>query len=238
MALSVLTPSGNASVVNTSKSDILLPYVDFNTSDVTLDGNADENDFFTFTITTSNGKTIDVAFRHNADTIHAVISSENQGWVAIGWHNETPASTTGAGPMVDANILIGGNNVARDDTGIYGDHNADTENNLVNYTSTVTSNGAKFEFLFPLASPDAKDQPLEVKNYGYFIFATGASSDIDEGHSGDLQAQYVPNVYIESSDKEGYVKKPGGGSAPFADPVLIIASLSAVAIITKLKKKY
>ena len=237
MMLPIFSSSNNALAAGKiSESDILLPYVNFNTTDVTLDGAANEADFFTFTITTSNNKEINVAFRHNGETIHAVLTSNNAGWVAMGWHNAKPASETGAGPMVDANIIIGGSNTARDDTGVYGNHNADTTNNLFNYSSTVTSSGAKFEFLFPLASSDPKDQPLEVKNYGYFIFATGVSANVADAHDGELQSRYVPGVYIESSDKEGF-QKTSGGSAPFADPIFIVASLAVVAIITKLKKR-
>ena len=237
MVLAVISFSALASGSGLSTDQIMLSYVDFNASDVTLDGKADETGFFTFTITTNNGKVINVAFRQNGEDMHVVLTSTNQGWLAIGWHNSKPSSTSGAGPMVDANIITGGNNVARDDTGSYATHSADTTNNIINYTSTVDSSGAKFEFLFPLASTDSVDQPLKVKDYGYFIFAAGISADIEDAHSGSQQAWYVPNVYIQSSDKEAYVKPSGGGSAPFADPTIILASLAVVAVFTKLKKK-
>ena len=66
----------------------------------------------------------------------------------------------------------------------------------------------------------------------------GLSADIEDAHSGSQQAWYVPNVYIQSSEKEAYVKPSGGGSAPFADPAVILASLAVVAVFAKLKKKY
>ena len=238
MALIMLSLSGHASAYGTlSTTDILLPYVNFTTSDVTLDGKADETGFFKFKITFTAGFDIDIALRHNGENIHAVLTSSNPGWLALGWHNVTPASTTGAGPMVDANIVIGGNNMARDDTGAYATHSADSVNNIVSYNSSVTSSGASFEFLFPLASSDQVDQPLSVKNYGYFIAATGISSDVDNNHDGEQQSIYIKDVYVESSEKEGYQKK-SGGSTPFADPAIIVLALGLVAVVAKLKKKY
>ncbi len=237
MALTMLSFSGNVSAYGTlSTSDILLPYSDFTTGDVTFDGKADETGLFKFDITFTNDYTIHVAFRHNGENIHAVLTTNNAGWLALGWDNKTPASTTGAGPMVDANIVIGGNNMSRDDTGSYATHSADATNNNIKSYSTVTSSGASFEFLFPLASSDAVDQPLAVENWGYFIVATGISADVDNGHSGGEQAMYIKDVYIESSAKEGY-KKKSGGSAPFADPAIIALSLGLVAVLATIKRK-
>ena len=237
MILSMMAYSGYVSAGSVSKDKVYIPYVNFDLKDITYDGKADESGFFTFSITTNNGKIIDVAWRQNGVDLHVVLTSTNPGWLAVGWQNKTPSSTTGAGPMVDANIITGGNNVSRDDTGSYGAHDADTTNNIINSFSVANSTGAKFEFTFPLQSPDPVDQALTAKSWGYFIFATGTSANIDDGHGGTQQAWYLPNVYIESSSQEGYKAPSGGGSTPFSSPAVILISLSFIAIFTKLKRK-
>lgn len=238
MVLSMLAFSGGfaTATTGTSTNKIYIPYVNFNVKDINYNGKADENGFFTFSITTASGIVINVAWRQNGVDLHAVLTTTNPGWVALGWHNSTPASTSGSGPMIGANIIIGGNKIARDDTGAAGTHSADTVDNIINYSSTVTSKGAAFEFTFPLASPDPVDQALTVKSWGYFIFATGTSAtNLAAGHDGSLQAMYVPNVYIESSAKEGY--KSPSKSSPFADPAIIVISIGLLAIITKVKRR-
>ena len=237
MAMIMLSFSGNVSAYgSTTAKDVVLPYADFTNSDVTMDGKADESGFTTVTIDFTTAKSITVAFRHNADTIHVVMTSENPGWLALGWHNSKPSSTTGAGPMVDANIIIGGTTV-RDDTGAYATHSADATNNIINSTASVTSSGATFEFLFPLASSDSVDQPLTVKEWGYFIVASGLSGNVDNGHGGADESYYLPNVYIQSSAGEAYKGPSGGGSAPFADPAIIVLALGLVAVGVKIKRK-
>lgn len=237
IVLSLMTCPGYAVSDPVSKNKIYIPYVNFNLSNITYDGKADENGFFTFSISTLSGKIINVAFRQNGIDLHVVLSTPNQGWLAIGWQNKTPSSIYGAGPMVGANIVIGGNNTARDDTGAYAAHNPDKINNIINYSSTINNRGARFEFTFPLASPDPVDQRLSIKSVGFFIFATGISPDLNAGHGGSEQAMYLPNVYIESSKKEGY-QNSLANSTSFASTLLVIFSLGILAILVKLKRKY
>lgn len=240
LALMMLSSVHVSAYGTSTAKDVVLPYVNFNNSDVTLDGKVDsgETGFTTFTIDFTTAKTITVNFRQNGDTMHVVMTSENPGWLAIGWHNAKPASTTGSGPMVGANIVIGGNNQSRDDTGAAGSHQADATNNIISSFSSVSSSGAAFEFLFPLASTDSVDQPLTAKAWGYFIFAEGLNSNIDNGHGGSDQSFYLPSVYIQSSAGEAYKSPSGGGSAPFADPAIIVLALGLVAVGVKIKRKY
>lgn len=229
-----LTDQANSSG-KISIQEIYIPYEDFTTSDVQMDGKTDEGNFFNFTISLDSGDVLNIYWRHNADNLHAVLKSEINAWLALGWHNDTPSSTSGAGVMNKANILIGSNAGQRDDTGVTGNHNADTtQDNYVakfgNFDGTYTT----FEFLFPLSSSDPVDNPLTIGKYGYFIFAVGSSPDIELIHSGgSTGAEYVPNVYIETNSKEGYVAP---ASAPFADLNTILLALTIPSIIVFRKR--
>jgi hypothetical protein len=212
----------------------MIPYVSFKDTDISFDGKPNETGFTTFIITTTSSSKINIAWRQNGEYLHVVASSPNQNWIAVGWYNKVPASVTGAGIMNGANIIMGSNETVRDDTGKTGTHNADSKNDIINSKAIVDSNGVSFEFLFPLSSSDDVDEPLTVKSYGYFIFALGESTNVDDGHAGNLDAFYLAGVYIESSDKEGYVAPP---SAPFADYIIILFSLGFLVSILKLRKK-
>ena len=213
---------------------VYIPYVDFQNGDVTVDGQASEQGFFSFTITVKDGKLIHVHWRHNADTLHVVLNTDGTGWVAAGWTDATPSATTGANVMLNMNIITGSSDGVRDDTGGAGTHQADEVNNIIESEATTGDSGTDFEFLFPMVSTDAVDPPLVAKAYAYFIFAAGVNVDLDSAHASSSQAMYVPNVYIESADKEGYKAPP---SAPFGDIATILLALTFLPVSLKLKNK-
>jgi hypothetical protein len=211
----------------------LIPYIDFTINDILFDGEHEETGFESIITTTASEYSLTIYFRHNGENLHVVITTDNYGWIAIGWHNKIPPSTTGAGIMNEANIIIGSNETIRDDTGKIGTHVADTTNNIINSSVIADNTQTTLEFLFPLSSSDIDDQPLTIKSYGYFIFATGETYNVDDGHDGMNNALYLPNVYIQSNDKESYVIP----STPFTDPISIIFTLGSVALLYRLKHK-
>lgn len=235
MVLSILAFSsmaGNAGTVD--KTKIMIPYVNFTASSVKMNGIADESGFYTFTITMASGQTETVAWRQNGVDLHVVLTSNNPGWIAVGWHNKAPASDTGAGPMVGANIITAGNGISRQDTGSYANHGPVAVDHIIANFSSISSSGAKFEFLFPLAGNSSYDQPLTAKSFGYFIFALGTSTNINLGHDGSEGAMYIPKVYIQSSALESY---PSSGSTPFASPAVILIALGLVGVIATKKRR-
>jgi hypothetical protein len=216
----------------------LIPYVDFETTSVTYDGKANEAGFESLTITysTTSGNTMTVKWRHNGVDLHVVISADTTGYVAIGWNN-VAKSGSGATLMDGANMVLGTfgtSAVTADHIGSSGSHEADTSNDIIDSTVIEESGSTTMEFTFPLASTDSEDVALSVKSFGYFLFSIGGDDDLSAQHiEGAAGAHYMPNVYIESSDKEGYVE-PTNGS--FAEPIFILGALVIGAVYYKKKK--
>lgn len=217
----------------TSTDRIYIPYQPFKSSDVKTDGLVDEPGFFNFTISLDDGNVLFVWWRQNGTLLHVVMQCQVDAWLAVGWLNSTPSSTLGVSIINHANILIGSNNSVRDDTGYAGGLSTDTTNNFISSIAFYKQNNTNFEFLFPLASTDPVDQPLSVGGYGYFTFAVGINSNPDSGHDGSTGAMYIPNVYLETSKKEGYI---GNSTAPFGDTMIILVSITIFSVIKKFKK--
>ena len=213
-----------------SFNNIFIPFQQFKTSEVQINGIPDESGFFNFTISLDDGNVLHTWWRQNGDLLHVVLQAQVDAWLAIGWLNSAPSSTSGIAIITNANILVGSNESVRDDTGYAGGLTTDLVNNFISSIAFYNQSATDFEFLFPLDSNDSVDQPLQIGGYGFFTFAVGLNSNIDSGHGGSKGAFYLPNVYIETSNKEGF-KNPI--TTPFTDlPTIFIAlTVSGLGII-------
>lgn len=218
----------------TSVNNVLIPYVNFSSADCNINGLADEYGFFNFIISLDSGIAIQVWWRHNSDDLHVILQVQTNIWLAIGWLNSTPKSSTGASVIDHANILIGSNNSIQDDTGYLSALKTDSKNNFISSIAFYNGSDTNFEFLFPLQSNDPLDQSLTMKGYGFFIFAVGLNANVNDGHGGSERAMYIPNVYIESQQKEGYIKPV---SAPFIDSASVFIALTLFSSFLLIRRK-
>lgn len=222
-------------------NELYLPTYRFKTNNITLDGFAGESGFWNFTVTTPDGATIWASWRQNGDDVHIVMASNQTGFIAVGWKETRPANESIDEVLNGSNVIIGAENQARDDTGLYGGKQAVDANlldNIINSTVFVDTNGIHMEFTYPLQDSCPIDANITVGEWSYMIFATGSENSLNATFDLNTNAVYSADAYIGTWMDTEYYPNPDAPHTglPFTDPVIVLFAIVLLPVIKKLKK--
>ena len=215
-----------------STENVFIPFSFYQTGNFSLDTKTNKPDLFNFNVTTSDGSTIWISWRHNLNTVDVIMSSNQTGYIAVAWNPYASLSSSLTDFLGNSNVIVGSNNTVRDYTG-YFNQTYSSIDKVVNSTMITDNQGIRMEFLYNITG-----SLIQISIFTHMIFATGSINNLDSNFNTNTTAVYVPSVYVGTWMDTGYPNwlLSTSKASPFADLYTILFAMAILPAI-QLKRK-
>ena len=197
----------------------LLPYVSFNPSNISFDGKQNEFGFGNVTLTTQTDSVVIVYWRQNGNELHVVLTVDKYAWIGIGWSTNISKYSSDLSMIDGVNFIIATNTSVGEYSGTSTGFIKASSSDLINSSVYTDLYGIYMEFTIPLNSTLSSTSNLVPKTFSNFIFVIGDSYVVGKKPLETGNLILLPNVYIESSSREGY----SISTTPFAFSMILMA---------------